>query len=80
MLEEDKQNELLKQYINVKQQKITNVLNLVKNLGDVVTASQALGLPKKLLGVEFNDGQVGLGGLTSALITCYQLFPSAAKK
>jgi hypothetical protein len=56
--------------------KVNNILNLLKNLGDMVTASQAIGLPAKLFGFNFNDGQVGLGGLTSSLITCYQLFPA----
>ena len=51
--------------------KVNNILNLLKNLGDMVTASQAVGLPAKLFGFNFNDGQVGLGGLTSSLITCY---------
>ena len=55
-------------------------MNLLKTLGDMVTAGQALGIPKKLLGFDFNDGHVGLGGLTSAAITCYQLFPSAPGK
>ena len=60
----------------VHHKKIANTLNLLKNLGDMVTASQAIGLPRKLFGFDFNDGQVGLGGLTSALITCYQLYPA----
>jgi hypothetical protein len=55
----------------VNRKKVENILNLLKNLGDMVTASQAIGLPKKLFGFDFNDGQVGLGGLTSAVITCY---------
>jgi len=46
----------------------------------MVTASQGVGLPRKLFGFDFNDGHVGLGGLTSAVITCYQLFPPAQKK
>ena len=37
----------------------------------MVTASQAIQLPKKLFGFDFSDTQVGLGGLTSAVITCY---------
>ena len=61
----------------LKKKKVENVLNLLKNLGDMVTASQGVGLPKMLLGFDFNDGQVGLGGLTSAAITCYQLFPDS---
>ena len=52
------------------------MLNLLKNLGDIVTATQALSIPKDWFGFEFNDGQVGLGGLLSAVITCYQLYPA----
>jgi hypothetical protein len=48
---------------------------LLKNLGDLVTATQALSIPKSLFGFDFNDGQVGFGGLLSAVITCYQLYP-----
>ena len=54
-------------------------MNLLKTLGDMVTASQALSLPKQWFGFDFNDGHVGLGGLTSSVITCYQLFPAAKK-
>ena len=59
----------------IAKKKIENTLNLLKNLGDMVTASQALGLPKQLFGFDFTDGQVGFGGLLSAVITCYQLYP-----
>ncbi len=60
----------------LRKKKVENMLNLIKQLGDMVTASQAIGLPKQIFGFEFNDGQVGLGGLISALITSYQLFPA----
>lgn len=46
----------------------------------MVTASQALGLPKKVLGFDFNDGHVGMGGFLSAAITCYQTFPLPKNK
>ncbi len=59
----------------INKRKLENTLNLLKNLGDTVTASQALSLPKKVLGFDFTDGQVGFGGLLSAVITCYQLYP-----
>ena len=55
----------------LQKKKVTNLLNLLKNLGDMITASQALGIPKKLFGFDFNDGHVGFGGLVSALITSY---------
>ena len=53
----------------------THVLNVIKNLGDSCTASQALGYPSRFLGVNFNDSVVGVGGFTSAFITCYQKYP-----
>lgn len=56
--------------------KFDNTLNLLKNLGDTVTATQALSIPKNWFGFDFNDGQVGFGGLLSAVITCYQLYPA----
>ncbi len=59
--------------------KFDNTLNLLKNLGDMVTASQGISLPKTLFGFDFNDGQVGFGGLLSAVITCYQLYPNQKK-
>ena len=60
-------------------QQRTNILNVIKNLGDSITASQALGYPTRFLGVNFNDGVVGCGGFTSAFITCYQTYPPAKK-
>jgi hypothetical protein len=66
-----------------KAQRRTNLLNIIKNAGDGMTASQALGYPTRFLGINFNDGVVGVGGFTSAFITCYQTYPApkpAAKK
>ena len=60
---------------NLKRRKFENTLNLLKNLGDIATAAQALSIPKSLFGFDLNDGQVGFGGLLSAVITCYQLYP-----
>lgn len=62
-----------------KVQQKTNTLNVIKNLGDSITASQALGYPTRFLGINFNDGVVGVGGFTSAALTCYQLYPAAKK-
>lgn len=63
----------------IQKKKVDNILNLLKNLGDMVTASQGVGLPKQLFGFDFNDGQVGCGGFLSAVITCYQLYPASKK-
>lgn len=51
--------------------KKTQMLNVVKNLGDAITASQSLGYPERFVGIKFSDGWVGAGGFTSAFITCY---------
>ena len=54
--------------------KKTQILNIIKNLGDSITASQALGYPERFFGFNFSDGWVGVGGFTSAAITCYQTY------
>ena len=57
----------------------TETLLSIKFAGDSITSTQGLGLPKDYLGFEFNDGMVGCGGLASALITCYTVYPTAKK-
>ena len=51
-------------------------LLIIKSLGDNITASQASGYALKVLGFEWNDGFIGCGGLTSALISCYNAYPA----
>ena len=51
--------------------KKTQVLNIIKNLGDGITASQSLGYPQQYFGFNFSDGWVGVGGFGSAAITCF---------
>ena len=75
MLDERQINEFKAKRAGLSKRKFDNTLNLLKNLGDMVTASQGISLPKNLFGFDFNDGQVGFGGLLSAVITCYQLYP-----
>lgn len=58
----------------VKAAKKTQVLNIIKFLGDSITASQSLGYPQRFFGFNFSDGWVGAGGFTSAAITCYQTY------
>ena len=52
---------------------------IVKSTGDSITSTNLLGWPKRFLGFDFNDGLVGLGGLTSASIACYQIYPAGKK-
>ena len=65
----------------IKTKKFNNTLTIIKCTGDSITSTQALGWPVKYLGIEggFNDGLVGAGGLTSALISCYNAYPAAKK-
>ena len=53
--------------------RFAEILNLVKFNGDMITASTASQIAPKL-GVNFNEGTIGLGGFTSAVVTMYQLY------
>jgi hypothetical protein len=79
MLDESQVTEYKVKRASLNKRKFDNTLNLLKNLGDMVTASQGISLPKTLFGFDFNDGQVGFGGFLSAVITCYQLYPDQKK-
>tara|TARA_B110000285_G_C14821323_1_gene466646 strand:- start:60 stop:251 length:192 start_codon:yes stop_codon:yes gene_type:complete len=63
----------------VKTKRFKAVLNVIKCSGDSITSTSLLGWPKAYLGFEFNDGQIGLGGLASAAISCYSTYPAAKK-
>jgi len=67
-ISQEKYAELVKR-ANAK--KKANMLTLVKNLGDSITASQSLGYPKSYFGFDFSDAWVGCGGMTSSAITMY---------
>ena len=62
--EDEKQKSLDKQ-------KLLIMLKILQQLGDSVTASQGCGIPSKLLGFDFHDGQMGSGGTLSAVIGLY---------
>lgn len=70
----ESQDEWEAQMKAVRAAKKTQILNVIKNLGDSITASQALGYPERFFGFNFSDGWVGAGGFTSAAITCYQSY------
>ena len=58
----------------IQAKKFAEYLNIIKQAGDMVTSSSAIELPQKF-GFSFNDGQIGMGGFVSAVITMYQLYP-----
>jgi hypothetical protein len=70
----ERNDDTKKQLKVIQAKKFVEYLNVIKQLGDMVTSSQAIELPHKF-GYSFNDGQVGLGGFVSAVITMYQLYP-----
>ena len=63
----------------INNKKFNAILDLIKNAGDMITASHGAEVPQNLLGRQWNEGQIGAGGLTSAVITCYKLYPAAKK-
>jgi hypothetical protein len=50
------------------------LLNIIKSLGDMITAGQGSEIVPLITGKNFHDGWIGAGGLISALITSYQLY------
>jgi len=63
----------------VQEKKLVQILTIIKTLGDTITSTNLMGLPKKYLGFEFNDGLIGAGGSVSAAITIWQTYPSGNK-
>ncbi|CAG9310416.1 unnamed protein product [Blepharisma stoltei] len=50
-------------------------INLVKTLGDMIPAAGGAQIALKIFGKNFSEKWIGLGGLVSALISCYQAWP-----
>lgn len=49
-------------------------LNIVKVVGDMLPAGQASEFWQTVIGVSANDSVCGVGGLTAAILTSYQLY------
>ena len=64
----------------LEKQKFAQFLNIIKTCGDTITSSSLLGWDERYLGTKFSDGLIGLGGLTSGAIACYNAYPAAPKK
>lgn len=69
----ERNDDTKKQLKAIQAKKFVQYLNVIKQLGDMVTSSQGIELPAKF-GFNFNDGHVGMGGFVSAVITMYQLY------
>lgn len=74
------QEEIKKKQKDFELRKFNQYLNVIKFSGDSITSTSMLGWDQQFLGVQFNDGLIGLGGLTSALIACYNTYPAAPPK
>ena len=59
----------------VHQDRFSAVLGLIAKCGDSITSTNIIGWDKQYLGYQFHNGQIGLGGLTSAVIGTYTLYP-----
>lgn len=58
-----------------RQKEIINLLiRIVGRCGDLIPASSGVNLPEKLLGIQLNDGVVGLGGLLSSVVAMWALW------
>ena len=58
----------------IRLQKKDQLLNILKQLGDLIPASQGSEIVPKLFKKNFNDGWIGMGGFISAVITSAQLY------
>lgn len=59
---------------SIRQQKKDQYLNILRQIGDLIPASQGSEIIPKLFKRNFNDGWIGLGGFVSAVIASYQLY------
>ena len=68
--QKDQNADTKKAITDIKKQKFAEILNLIKSNGDMITASAGAEIAPTL-GINFNDGHIGLGGFVSAVITMY---------
>ena len=59
----------------LKKQRNAKLRALFKSCGDFVTSANGWGLVAKV-GLKVNDGQIGVCGLVSSLIACYEAYPA----
>ena len=59
----------------LKKQRNAKIRAIFKSCGDFVTSANGWGLVNKL-GLKVNDGQIGVCGLVSSLIACYEAAPA----
>lgn len=50
------------------------ILEIAKNVGDLIIASNGALIPYRILGKQFSEKWVGVGGMVSAGISVYQVW------
>lgn len=58
----------------IDQQILRTIIDIIGKLGDLVTASNGIGLPQKLFGKGFSDGTIGIAGFVAALVSLFNLY------
>ena len=53
-----------------------NLIQILGKLGDLLDALNGLGIPRKILGKQLNDGIIGIGGLFASLVSLWNLYPN----
>lgn len=55
-------------------QRFKIMLNIIRNVGDSIIATQQLGLPRKILNIDINYGVIACGGFVSSQVGLYQIY------
>lgn len=50
------------------------IIDIIGKLGDLVTASNGIGLPQKFFGKGFSDGTIGIAGFIAALVSLWNVY------
>jgi hypothetical protein len=53
---------------------LKTIVDITGKLGDLITASNGIGLPHKLFGRNFSDGLIGIGGFWASLVSLWNLY------
>lgn len=59
---------------SIKSERVVILMDFVKNIGDLLPATNGAGLIQYILRGSISDLWIGLGGLISSLISCYQIW------
>lgn len=52
------------------------IMEIAKTIGDLIIASNGALIPYRILGKQFSEKWVGIGGMVSAIISIYEIWQS----